>query len=214
MTETIHVTYLFDPLCGWCYGASPAIEALTAQPDVTVALAPAGLFAGDGARPMDAGFADYAWSNDQRISRLTGQTFSEAYRTRVLADRSRPFDSGPATLALTAVAESAAAREFEALKAIQRARYVEGRDTTDRAVLGDVLESLGLAAAAERVRAADPALIAAFRQRVKAARTAMQRFGIQGVPALLVGRGEERRRVRTNALFTGIDSLLADLKAA
>ena len=22
------LTYLFDPLCGWCYGASPAIQKL------------------------------------------------------------------------------------------------------------------------------------------------------------------------------------------
>ena len=52
--------------------------------------------------------------------RLTGQPFSEAYRRDVLGDRTRLFDSGPATLALTAVALTAPDREFEALKAIQR----------------------------------------------------------------------------------------------
>lgn len=214
MTDTTDVTYLFDPLCGWCYGASPVIEALTAQPDVSVTLAPTGLFSGDGARRMDAGFATYAWSNDQRISRLTGQAFSETYRTQVLADHSRLFDSGPATLALTAVAISSEAREFDALKAIQHARYVEGRDITDLDVLGDILNSLGLTAAAERIRTADEALGAEFRQRTKAARRAMRKFGIQGVPALLVGSGRDQRRVGTNALFVGIDQLLADLKAA
>lgn len=75
MTQT--VTYLFDPLCGWCYGAAPVLGALAQQPGIRVELLPTGLFAGDGARAMDNEFAAYAWSNDQRIERLTGQPFSE-----------------------------------------------------------------------------------------------------------------------------------------
>ena len=26
-TPSITVTYLFDPLCGWCYAAAPALKA-------------------------------------------------------------------------------------------------------------------------------------------------------------------------------------------
>lgn len=69
----VTVTYLFDPLCGWCYAAASALKFLQAQEGVEVVLAPSGLFAGAGARPMDAQFAAYAWSNDQRIQQLTGQ---------------------------------------------------------------------------------------------------------------------------------------------
>src|SRR6185503_4343779 len=115
MIATTHITYLFDPFCGWCYGASAAFEKLVARPDLVIHLAPTGLFAGVGARPMDDGFAAYAWANDQRISRLSGQTFSGVYQRDVLGDRTRLFDSGPATLALTAVAATAPDREFEAL---------------------------------------------------------------------------------------------------
>ena len=68
----MRVTYLFDPLCGWCYGAGPALERLGQLGDVTLELMPTGLFAGEGARMMDAQFAAYAWQNDERIARLTG----------------------------------------------------------------------------------------------------------------------------------------------
>ncbi|WP_346015312.1 hypothetical protein [Bradyrhizobium sp. 39] len=60
MSARIPITYLFDPLCGWCYGASTLIEQLVARPDFAIELAPTGLFAGEGARPMDDGFAAYA----------------------------------------------------------------------------------------------------------------------------------------------------------
>ena len=142
MTPTTTLTYLFDPLCGWCYGASPVIATLADAQGVTLAMAPTGLFSGDGARPMDDRFAAYAWSDDQRIARLTGQRFTELYRTRVLADRRRMVDSVPATVALTAVSLTAPDREAEALSAIQAARYVEGRDVTAFPTLPTLAEVL------------------------------------------------------------------------
>ncbi len=55
------VAYLFDPLCGWCYGASPMLGHLRVA-GISIELIPTGLFSGAGARPMDKGFAAYAWS--------------------------------------------------------------------------------------------------------------------------------------------------------
>jgi putative protein-disulfide isomerase len=214
MSAPIHVTYLFDPLCGWCYGASTLLEQLVARPDFDFELAPTGLFAGDGARPMDDGFADYAWTNDQRISRLSGQPFSEAYRRNVLGDRTRLFDSGPATLALTAVALTAPDRAFEALKAIQVVRYVEGRDSTDISVLSDVLRAMNLPEVAGRLATPDAALIVAYRARLEAGRAEMRRFGANGVPALIIGTGNDRRLMQASALFGSLDVLVDGLKAA
>lgn len=214
MADIIHITYLFDPLCGWCYGAAPMLEKLVALPDLAVHLAPTGLFAGDGARPMDGGFAAFAWENDQRIFRLTGQRFSETYRSNVLGSHARLFDSGPATLALTAVALTAPDREVEALGAIQKARYVEGRDNTDGSILADVLRTLGLQQAADRLTTPDDGLMAAFRKRIEAARADMRRFGADGVPAMVAGSGDDRRLVPGRALFGSMDLLVAGLKAA
>ena len=214
MTKHTRITYLFDPLCGWCYGASATLENLIREPDVDVELVPTGLFAGTGARPMDAGFADYAWSNDQRIARLTGQPFSDAYRRNVLKDHTRLFDSGPATLAVIAVVIATPERAFEALKAIQHARYVEGRDITDITVLTQVLRTLDMPEIADRLATPDAALMAAYRSRVETARTEMRRLGAEGVPALLVGAGDSRRLLRASALFGSRDMLVAELKAA
>lgn len=215
-TPTVTVTYLFDPLCGWCYAAAPVLARLQATPGVQVVLAPTGLFAGAGARPMDAQFAAYAWSNDQRIAQLTGQPFSQAYREQVLGQQAGRFDSGPATLALTAVAQTEPARELEALHAFQLARYVDGRDTTAPTVLADVLSALGLHAAAALVREPTDALRAAMLQRVAAARADMQALGAQGVPQLAVGDvATGRRRVLgSQALHGNFDALLQQVAQA
>jgi putative protein-disulfide isomerase len=212
MASPIHISYLFDPLCGWCYGASPMVEKLAAEPDFTVTLVPTGLFSDAGARPMDAVFAAYAWANDQRIERLTGQPFSNEYRQNVLGAHGGRFDSAPATLALTAVHVSEPEREFEALKAIQHARYVDGVDITDTSVLAAVLRELGLEDAARRISAPGAELLDANRKRVDSARETMRRFGLQGVPSLIVGQDEVERVVSGNALFGGLDELLFNLR--
>ncbi|MDH7798339.1 MULTISPECIES: DsbA family protein [unclassified Beijerinckia] len=211
---SLQATYLFDPLCGWCYGASPALERLARLDGVSVALAPTGLFAGEGARPMDAQFAAYAWQNDQRIARLTGQPFTQTYRTGILDRADGLFDSAPATLGIVAVGLSESAREFEALKALQRGRYVEGRDTADLAVVADILEQAGSAAAAARVRQPDEDLLAAYRNRTAAARTKMSRFGVNGVPALIVEGAKGERLLPSQALFGDFDQLAAQVRAA
>ncbi|WLE00605.1 DsbA family protein (plasmid) [Agrobacterium leguminum] len=210
----MHVTYLFDPLCGWCYGAVPALEHIAGQKGFIVTLSPTGLFAGEGSRPMDRNFADYAWQNDQRIARLTGQVFSDAYRSNVLDAAGGLFDSAPATLGIVAVGLTQPDGELSALKALQHTRYVDGIDTASRETVASVLKKAGFHEAALRVRSPDEELLSAYRTRIAAARADMARFGAQGVPTLIVGEGQDRRMVRCNALYGRFDLLTAELKAA
>lgn len=210
----MRITYLFDPLCGWCYGAGPVLEQIARLEGATLVLAPTGLFAGEAARSLDAEFAAYACQNDQRIARLTGQPFTEAYRTRVLGRTGGMFDSAPATLGLVAAGLTDPLRELETLKLLQRARYVDGRDNSSAQVVAEVLEQMGLIEASRRVRTPDDALMAAYQARITAARADMTRFGVNGVPALVVGDGAGRRLLNGNALFGRFDLLTAQLRAA
>jgi putative protein-disulfide isomerase len=207
------VTYLFDPLCGWCYGASPAIQRLGQEATITLELAPTGLFSGGG-RVMSADFADFAWSNDIRIGKLTGQPFSEAYRSQVLGQHGTRFDSSAASLALTAVAHTAPAEELNTLKLLQEARYVNGLDICTPQGVDGVLRARGLTAAADLLARQDPDLQLQHDARVQKARRLMQAHGAQGVPAMVVHGASGARLVRGDALYNGHDALLAAIAGA
>lgn len=205
------VTYLFDPLCGWCYGASPMIQTLSQQNSIKLELAPTGLFAGANGRVMNAEFAQYAWSNDLRIAKMTGQRFTEPYRTQVLGKLGR-LDSDTATLALTAVSLTEPQRELEALKLLQEARYVYGLDITSTPVVEKLLRDMGLAAAADKIASEATELRLSNEARVQRARRLLHTFGVTGVPTMVVTNGDDSRLLRGDALLGSFEDLMNLLK--
>lgn len=207
------VTYLFDPLCGWCYGATPMLDRLAAN-GVALELVPTGLFSGAGARPLDAGFAGYAWDNDQRIERLSGQRFTQAYLDNVLNVSGTLLDSSAATLGIVAAGLDEPGRRLPALKAIQHARYVDGRDIVTVDGVAAVLTDAGMADTAGLLKAPTDALMAAHRDLVGRGRALFQRLNANGVPALAVVSKTAPRLIGANALFGSYDNLVAHIAAA
>lgn len=207
------VTYLFDPLCGWCYGASPMLDRLSAS-GVRIELLPTGLFSGAGARPMDEAFAAHAWANDQRIERLTGQKFTQAYRRDVLDVRGTLLDSHAATLGISAAGLERPGGRLTALKAIQRARYVDGRDIVTIDGVAEVLAAAGMADAAGLLQSPTERLMKAHRELVGQGRTLFERLHADGVPSLAVIRNDAPRLIGSNALFGSFDNLVAHIAAA
>ncbi|WP_102784084.1 DsbA family protein [Thalassospira sp. GB04J01] len=209
----MQLSYLYDPLCGWCYGALPAMTRLSKLPDVSVTLLPTGLFAGHGARVMDENFASYAWKNDQRIAKLTGQVFSTAYQNNVLKTPGGSFDSGPAGLALTAVQMTAPKHTLTVLKAFQNARYVDGLDNTNNDILIKILRDFDLASAADLFAHPTNELHATYQDTTQEAQRLMQRFGLNGVPSLLIETASGPKQVASNLLYGDVDHLSQELKA-
>lgn len=178
--------FLIDPLCGWCYGAMPQIAALRrALGARSLEVVPTGLFAGKGARPMTSQFRQYAWTNDQRIAEMTGQSFTQVYYDQVLSNETAAVDSGPASLILALADLIAPGIGFDLLMALQQARFVSGRDVTDRQTLTDIAVATGLPAAALAAGFQDPRQMESAVDRITAGRRHLSRHGLEGVPALL-----------------------------
>lgn len=205
------LTYLFDPLCGWCYGAGARLARIVEDAGLPLALLPSGLFAGNGARPMSEALAAHIWSNDQRIADASGLRFSCSYRDRVLSSLKQDFDSGPATLALTAVAQHAPEQEFPVLQAIQRARYLHGGNIVTLASLGRLLHRLGQHEAAERLRAPDQCLLQATQARIDQARELMLRLHLRSVPAFILDVAGQPRALTACLLFTQPDAFADEI---
>lgn len=136
---TLH--YIYDPLCGWCYGAEPLLHA--AHSVLSIQLHGGGMMTGANRQSVSPQLRDYVMPHDRRIAEYTGQPFGEAYFEGLLRDHDAVFDSAPPITAVLA-AEKIAGRGLELLARLQTAHYFEGRRIADRDVLLDLAESIGL----------------------------------------------------------------------
>jgi putative protein-disulfide isomerase len=184
---TLH--YIFDPLCGWCYGAAPLIEAARKVNGLDIALHAGGLMTGSDRQPVTEGLRRYVMEHDQRIAALTGQPFGDAYLNGLLRDTGAVFDSEPPIGAILA-ADLLGGRGLDMLERIQKAHYVEGRRVADRGVLVGLAADIGLPEATFKPmleKVTGPATA----KHIAASRDLLRRVGGQGFPIFVfdAGRG-------------------------
>ena len=181
--------YLHDPLCGWCYGLSPAINQLQAdfagRLDVSVLCG--GMVVED-----DAGLIaetwDYLRQSLDEVETVTGVRFGEAFRALGEAGSYR-YDSEPPSRAIVAFRQLTQdpARTVAFAHAVQQALFRDGRDLNEATTYGPLLAPFGVDAIEFARRWAAPETAQAARQEF----AAVARIGVQGFPTAVVRVGEQ-----------------------
>ena len=188
-TPILH--YIHDPLCGWCYAASPMVEAV-ANAGIPIALHGGGLMETPTRLAPDK--RAYIRRSDAHIAELTGVTFGAAYLDGLLVDADSVFWSRPTIAAVLAAGTIERGAELRMLRAIQHAHYVEGRRVVDVAVLTAVAGTIGLAENAFSLALESVAVD----EHIAAARRLMQRAGF---PGFLLERGADLIRVEHEPFY-------------
>jgi len=206
---TLH--YIFDPLCGWCYGAAPLLASARAIVGLDIALHGGGMMAGGNRRPVTESLRRYVMPHDERIASLTGQPFGEDYFNGLLRDTGAVFDSEPPITAILA-AQALGGRGPDLLQRIQRAHYVQGLRIADPAVLSALAADIGLDGAAfdaayAAVRGAETA------SHIAASRQLLARLGGTGFPTLALERGGAYERLEPSRYLGRAGQWQADLRA-
>ncbi|VEA67493.1 Uncharacterised protein [Serratia plymuthica] len=208
---TLH--YVFDPLCGWCYGAAPLVQAAKSIPGLTVALHAGGMMTGNNRRQITDEWRNYVIPHDKRIAELTGQTFGEAYFNGLLRDTTAVMDSEPPITAILA-AEALGGRGVDMLHRIQIAHYQEGRRIADTPVLEALAKELGLPSASfideMRLHAGAPTA-----QHIAESRAFLAKVQGQGFPTFALQDSEgQLRQIPTGNYLGNVDAWKALLSGA
>ncbi|AJG23136.1 DsbA family protein [Cupriavidus basilensis] len=198
---TLH--YIYDPLCGWCYGAAPLVRAARAVPGLALALHGGGMLTGANRRRITAQWRDYVMPHDRRIAALTGQPFGERYFEGLLRDESAVMDSAaPTTTILAAQALGGVQAAADLLARLQHAHYVDGLRIADAQVLADLAGQAGL----------DPQRFAGLcldiggdktQAHMAASRALLNRLGGHGFPTFALQKGTDQFAVLDVGPFLG-----------
>lgn len=179
---TLH--YFYDPLCGWCYGATPLIAAAAGIPGLAIELHGGGLMSGPGRCRVTPALRRYVMPHDRRIAELSGQVFGPGYFDGLLCDAEALFDSTPPIAAIRAVGHCGG-QPLAMLTAIQQAHYVDGRRIAEEPTLRELAGAQGIADAAFAA-AWNNEMQGPVGQHLLASQTLMREHDITGFPGLLL----------------------------
>ena len=179
---TLH--YIYDPLCGWCYGSSPLVRAAREVQGLGFAMHGGGMMAGSARQLASAELREMVIQHAARISALTGQPFDDAYTNGLLRDPTAMFDSEPPTAAILAV-HAAEGRGFDMLAHMQGAHYVGGRRLSERVVLASLAAEIGIDRAVFE-REFSKALGSVVQAHMAESRRMLARAGGQGFPTFVL----------------------------
>ncbi|MDX1906030.1 MAG: DsbA family protein [Bacteroidia bacterium] len=128
---TRQLIYVFDPLCGWCYGFSPVISALHAKygAEIPFEIYSGGMVTGDRVQPV-AAMAGYIKGAYQRVEALSGVTFGQGYLDMLDAG-TYISNSAPPSAAIQVARTLDPARVIPFAHDLQQAMFVRGQDLND-----------------------------------------------------------------------------------
>lgn len=141
MSEPRVLWYFADPMCSWCWGFAPVIEAIneTYRGRIALALVMGGLRIGT-VEPVTPEFRAEIRHHWEEVQSRTGQPFR--------FDGALPdgfvYDTEPACRAVVVVEELMPDLKFRYFKSVQAAFYAEGRDVTQPAALAGLAAAQGL----------------------------------------------------------------------
>ena len=138
--EKASLIYIGDPMCCWCYGIAPdlstAIDSLGES--VSVELVMGGL------RPYNketmADLKGFLTEHREEVAEMSGQPFNY----EVLDQLHWRYDTEPPSRAVLVVRQLKPEVEFDYFKAIQKAFYVDGKNTNDDITYIELASEFGI----------------------------------------------------------------------
>ena len=199
--DGLHFIYFADPMCSWCWGFAPVIEAARRRYEgiLPVRVVMGGLRPGTD-KPMNEVAKTEVRTHWGHVHEASGQPFDYG-----LFDRDDfVYDTDPAARAVVLVRRTEPALALTYLENAQRAFYAQGRDVTDPEVLADLAAEFGFDRGLFRTGLAEEAL----KHETWRDYAISQRAGVRGFPTLLVGPNADGTFALVSHGYQGAENIL------
>ena len=176
----VNVHYFFDPMCGWCYGASSLIEVLANMSEFEIIYHPGGMIP---KRAIDPSFRQHILQADEQIASMTKAHFGDAYKARVTSADEFIVDSYTTTRAFL-VGQEMGVAAHKMLEIIQKSHYQEGQHLDQLDTVEKLAVSMGLDAITwnEKIAGSEAKMMG----QIQESHELMSQMKVSGYPTLII----------------------------
>lgn len=137
--------YVYDALCGWCYGFSPVISKIYAEykDSLEFEVISGGMILGDRIGPIGE-VAPYIKNAYKDVEQRTGVKFGDGFLNDILEDGKAVFTSMPVANALSAFKEFIPEKAVEFAHSLQKAIYYDGIEPANESAYPPLAEKFGI----------------------------------------------------------------------
>ena len=187
--EKPQIMYVFDPLCGWCYGFSPVIKQLKDNyGDVFDFKAyVGGMILGDRVGTINEKFAFLKEGAIEQVEQTTGVMFGEAFKTNMLDKGDYIVNSEPPSIALTILREANPDKHVEIAHDVQKALYWEGKSFNELETYLPFADKYNV----DRDEFSQKYQNPEYLRQIYGEFDMVQQLGVQGYPSVVVVAGEK-----------------------
>ncbi|MFT4737136.1 MAG: putative protein-disulfide isomerase [Cyclobacteriaceae bacterium] len=201
------ILYIFDPLCGWCYGFSQTIYDFYKAHSENLDFVPivGGMVTGDRIGPA-AKMYDYISGAIPRLEQTTGCKVTQTYLEVILSSQEVIMNSEPPCRAVVAFRSIKPDQSMTFVKALQYAHYGLGRDYNLDSTYASLLAQFDVS---------EQAFFSAYESKEILDITVnefdwVQKAGVRGFPATVLKQGDQYTMLASG--YTSIEQLNSTLQ--
>jgi len=183
--DKMKVVYVYDALCGWCYGFSPVMSEFHEkyQDSLDFEVISGGMITGNRIGPIGE-VAAYIGKAYKDVENATGVKFGESFLNETLAEGDAIFTSIPPSIALSVFKSTHADQAVAFAGALQKAIYYDGIEPENLEAYGDIASRFGLDAEEFVGKMKDPI----YKQAAEEDFRKSAALGVSGFPSVFIER--------------------------
>lgn len=201
------IFYVFDALCGWCYGFSPVMLEFKKRhkEDFNFKVLSGGMVTGERVGPLSK-VAGYIREAHKDVEEMTGKKFGEEFLQKLMDESQELFSSVPPAMALALFRTQKPEEELEFAARIQNAIYYQGLPPAEWTTYGKCAEDFGLNAEEFSKKMQNEKLLKLVEQEFEV----VANWGIKGFPSVLLQKDNQAYLMARG--YSNIDELETTLE--
>ncbi|MGB5983250.1 MAG: DsbA family protein [Nonlabens sp.] len=176
--------YIYDALCGWCYGFSPVIHEFVATYKLDCHVLSGGMITGNRVGPV-GDVAPYIKQAHKDVEQRSSVKFGKDFLEGTLEKGSAVFTSVPAAIAMAVFKKVMPKHQLDYASEIQRAIYYHGKQPAEHATFAQIVTKYGIEPHSFQELMEQTSYFDQAREEFES----VSRLGISGFPTVLLQSG-------------------------